>query len=480
MSIVEELLVAGEVLSPVVRSTLERMEARLVELERLEARLAEMERENAEMRSRLGMNSRNSSKPPSSDPPGTPRPKAKPTGKKRGAQPGHQGTGRRRVEPDEVVVHRPQACDGCGYDLREVKAEPRIRRKQVLDLPPRALVMSEHQMACVACPNCGAQTWGSLPAELEGHGFGVRLSALVSLLVGKCHLSRRDVEAVLKQMHPSAPSLGSVEAMLTESREALGPVYRQIRQAVRQSERVGVDESPWCRRGKRMWGWIATTPKASLFQISRSRSARVLSHLLGKRYRGILNSDRWSAYKRHPTELRQVCWAHLKRDFTELRERNHAKAARWGVHGVAICARLFHHWHAFKAGEISREQLAQKLVPARRRMAQLIQALLQSGQRIAGGMGKSLRSLEPALWTFVEHEDVEPTNNHAERGLRKLVIWRKICFGSDSAAGLKTAERLLSVLESCRLQQRNALDFLCDSLTAHRLGTPPPALFAGH
>jgi transposase len=470
MSIVEELEAAGEVLSPAVRHALARLEARLLVLEQ----------ENAELRRRLGLNSRNSSKPPSCDPPGTPRPAAKPTGRKRGAQPGHPGSGRRRVEPDEVVVHRPVTCQGCGGDLSAVEPLPKMRRTQVLELPPRALILSEHQMACVACPQCGTQTWAAAPAEVVGHRFGVRLGALVSLLVGQGHLSRRQVQTVLAQMSPYAPSLGSIEAMLAQSREALLPAYRQIQQQVRQSERAGVDETPWCRRGKRLWGWIATTGAASLIQISRSRASRVFSHLLGRRYRGIVHSDRWSAYKRHQTERRQLCWAHLKRDFTELYERDHARAARYGGGGLAICRRLFHHWRRFQAGVLTRAQLQQKLCPARRRMGALIEALLQSGLPRAEGMGRSLKSLEAALWTFAEHEDVEPTNNRAEQGLRKLVLWRKKSFGSDSAAGLKLVERLLSVLESCRLQKRNAFDFFCDSLLAHRAGTLPPALFTAH
>ena len=470
MSIVEELEAAGELLSPAVRQA----------LGRLEARLLLVEEENAEMSRRLGMNSRNSSKPPSSDPPGTLRPKSKRSGRTRGAQPGHPGAGRKRTPPDQIVVHRPQRCHGCGWDLSAVGAQPKRRRTQVLELPPRALLLVEHEMACVACPSCGVRTWASAPAEVQGHRFGVRLAALVSLLVGRGHLSRRQVHEVLRQMSPAAPSLGSIERMLQQSRHALGPAYGEIRQQIRQSQRVGVDETPWSRRGKRLWGWIATTPAASLFLISRSRAARVFSHLLGRRYEGIVHSDRWSAYKRQETRRRQLCWAHLRRDFTELRERDHARAADFGVRGLAICQRLFHHWHLFRAGILTRVQLQQKLLSARRRMSSLIEAMLQSDLRRVAGMGKSLHALEPALWNFAEHEGVEPTNNPAEQGLRKLVLWRKKSFGSDSAAGLKMVERLLSVLESCRLQQRNAFDFLCDSIRAHRTGSLPPLLFAPH
>jgi transposase len=302
----------------------------------------------------------------------------------------------------------------------------------------------------------------------------------VSLLVGQCHLSRRLTQSVLAQLgQEAAPSLGSVEALLQESRHALSAPHRQIRHEIRRSSSVGVDESTWRTKRARAWAWLATTRGATLFQISRSRGGRNLPHLLGRGYAGVVTSDRWSAYNRYPPERRQLCWAHLARNFTALEERaRDPEAARLGRGGVALSIRLFHHGHRFRAGLLSREELRERLTPARRRMGALIPQLLASEDRRARGLGRDLAAREAALWTFTHSEGVEPTNNQAERALRKLVLWRKTSFGSDSAGGVRFVERILSVVETCRQQRRNAFDFLHDAILAYRCAAPAPLLFS--
>ena len=145
---------------------------------------------------------------------------------------------------------------------------------------------------------------------------------------------------------------------------------------------------------------------------------------------------------------------------------------------MAIAIRLFHHWHRFQAGLLSRKELHERLTPARRRMGELIPHLLASEDRRARGLGRDLAAREAALWTFTHTEGVEPTNNQAERALRKLVLWRKTSFGSDSAGGVRFVERILSVIETCRQQRKNAFNFLRDAILAYRSSTLPPSLFA--
>ena len=472
MSALEALEAAGEVLSPAVRQV-------ILGLEAAAARVESLEREVAELRARLGMNSRNSSKPPASDPPGAPRRGASPSGRAPGGQKGHLGARRERLDPDAVVVHRPLCCAGCGAGLEgePEKGEPVCT--QVTDLPERALCVTEHRLHAVRCPRCGHTTRAQAPADVRGHAFGVRLGARTALLAGQCHLSRRLTRAVLAQLGgEAAPSLGSVEALLQESRHALAAPRRQIRHEITRSAWAHVDESTWRVKGRRAWAWVATTSSATLFQISKSRGRRNLAHLLGRSYAGGVTSDRWSAYRRYEPERRQLCWAHLARNFTALSESRDEETAHLGWAGVAICRRLFHHWHRFQAGELSREQLCLRLSPAQRRQRRLTTALLGAEDRRARGLGQDLARYEAALWNFAQHDGVEPTNNPAERSLRKAVLWRKTSFGSDSAGGVRFVERVLSVVETCRQQRRSAFDFLCDALLAHRCGAPPPLLFS--
>lgn len=473
MSVIDELEAAGEVLTPAVRAVILALEATALRVESLE-------REVAELRARLGMNSRNSSKPPSSDPPGTPRRAPSPTGRAPGGQKGHPGAHRARLAADEQVPHRPSCCASCGHDLSELPVVGEPVCLPVVDLPQRALRVTEHRLEAVRCPRCGTTTRAEAPAGVRGHAFGARLSALVSLLVGQCHLSRRLTQNVLAQLgQEAAPSLGSVEALLQESRHALRAPHQEIRREVQRSTCVGVDESTWRTKRSRAWAWLATTREATLFQMSRSRGGRNLPHLLGRGYAGVVSSDRWSAYNRYPPERRQLCWAHLARNFTALEERaTDAEAARLGRAAMAVCIRLFHHWHRFGAGLLSRGELRERLTPARRRMGALIPQLLACEDRRARGLGRDLAAREAALWTFTHTEGVEPTNNQAERALRKLVLWRKTSFGSDSAAGVRFVERILSVVETCRQQRRNAFDFLCDAILAHRCAAPAPLLFS--
>lgn len=193
---------------------------------------------------------------------------------------------------------------------------------------------------------------------------------------------------------------------------------------------------------------------------------------------GGITSDRWSAYRRYEPERRQLCWAHLARNFTALSESRDEETAHWGRAGVAVCVRLFHHWHRFQAGELSHEQLLQRLVPAQRRLARLTTELLGSEGSRARGLGQDLARHEAALWNFAHQQGVEPTNNQAERALRKLVLWRKTSFGSDSAGGVRFVERVLSVVETCRQQRKNAFDFLHDAILAYRCAAPAPMSFS--
>ncbi|MEW6422950.1 MAG: IS66 family transposase [Deinococcota bacterium] len=462
MSIAAELEAAGEVLSPAVRAAILALEARIAELE-----------------ARLGQHSGNSSRPPSSDPPSAPaRPSKAPRGGKRGAQKGHKGHHRSQVSPERVdhrVRHRPTACRRCGRDLSSapVVGEPVIH--QVAELPPVRAVVTEHRLLRVCCPDCRTHTRVELPAGVGPSHFGPRLTAFATLLSGRFRLSRRETCALLSGLLDVPPSLGSVQARLEETSRALLPAYREVRAAVRASSAANVDETGWRLRRQRRWVWTAVTATATLFRLGRrgSPDARLL---LGRDYRGVIGSDRWGAYRQYPPEQRQLCWAHLRRDFQGLSERE-GEVARLGRWGMAECGRLFGLWGRFKDGQITRTQMARALVPVRWRLKRLLKRGMELKGK-AGALCRDLLKLWPALWTWVHREDVEPTNNVAERALRKPVLWRKGSFGSNSGRGLRFVERILTVSETCRQRKRGMLDYLTRAIEAHRAGSPAPLLLA--
>jgi transposase len=468
MSIVEQLEAAGEVLSPAVR-------AALIGLEQTVARLEERIRE---LELRLKLNSTNSSLPPSRDPPGVERTPKKPTGKKRGGQKGHRGHHRQRIaleRVDEVVEHRPEACGHCGHDLSGAEEAKAAWVHQVVELPPIRARVTEHRMRCVRCPGCRKLTRSSLPAEVGGRHFGARLVALGSLLNGRYRMSRREtVDLLGRLLDVPAPSLGSTEAFTREASAALEPAYQEARSEVLRSASAGVDETPWKLAGGKQWMWVATAPRATLFHLGAGRGSEELRRFLGSRFGGVINSDRWCAYQIY--ERRQLCWAHLTRNFRKLALRG-GKAVPFAERGEAVCRRVFRLWRDLQEGKLDRARLGKKIEPVRARMQRLLRDGSASSDKRVAGFCRNVLKLWPSLWTFVK-EAVEPTNNAAERALRHAVLWRKSCFGSQSESGLRYVERILTLTATSRQQRVPPLDYLSRAVLALRSATAAPALLA--
>jgi transposase len=468
MSIVEQLEAAGEVLSPAVRAA----------IQGLEATVAALQERVRELEARLGLNSTNSSKPPSSDPPGMGRPPKKPTGKKRGGQKGHRGHHRKRVAAervDAVVPHRPEACGHCGHSLAGAEEAKAAQVHQVVELPPIRAEVTEHQLKCVRCPKCRKLTRAKLPVDVGGKHFGPRLVGLGSLLAGRYRLSRREtVDLLGKLLDVPGPSLGSTEAFTQETSAALKPVYEQARAEVLRSEAACVDETPWKLGGKKRWLWVATTPTATLFHLGASRGSEELRRFLGSAFKGIVSSDRWCAYQIY--ERRQLCWAHLIRNFRKLALRG-GKAVEFAEQGEAQCARVFKLWWALCEGEVDRAQFGKRIQRVKTRLRHLVREGAGASDKRVAGFCRNVLKLWRSLWTFVD-EPVEPTNNAAERALRPAVLWRKGSFGSQSEAGLRYAERVLTFATTCRQQQLHPLDFLARAVCALRSGTAAPELLS--
>ncbi len=466
MSIIEQLEAAGEVLSPAVRAAILSLEATITALQE---RVRELE-------ARLGLNSTNSSKPPSSDPPGVVRPPKKPTGKKRGGQKGHRGHHRKQVAAervDQVVTHRVEACAHCGHALGGAEEAKPVWVHQVTELPPIRAEVTEHRMHSARCPNCRRVTRASLPAEVGGKHFGPRLVALTSLLQGRYRMSRREtVDFVGRLLDVPAPSLGSTEAFAREMSNALKPAYEEARTEVLRSDGANVDETPWKLAGRKHWLWVAVARRATLFHLGPSRGSEELRRFLGERFQGIIGSDRWCAYQIYAR--RQICWAHLLRNFKKLALRG-GKAVEFAERGEVLCARVFKLWWALCDQELDRARLGKLIQRVQRQLRKLIEGGAAGTDRRIAGFSRNVLKLWPALWTFVD-EPVEPTNNAAERALRPAVLWRKGSFGSQSEAGLRYVERMLTLAATCRQLGVDLLDFLIVSVSAVRSATAPPRL----
>jgi transposase len=436
-----------------------------------------------DLEAQLGQHSSNSSRPPSTDPPqAPPRSKAPPTGRKRGGQPGHRGACRALLpveQVDEVVVVTPEVCKHCGQPLPEATAcrRGRVWRHQVVELLPLAVRVTEYQMQVRRCPTCRKHTRADLPAGVSRRPFGARLTAVIALLSGRYRLSRREVRQLLQDLWQVRVSLGAVVRQEQAQSAALAPVVAEAQAAVQQAAVVNMDETGWRQAQERAWLWTAVTAGLTVFRIDRSRGGAVVEQLLGSQFAGVIGSDRWSAYSRFPAERRALCHAHLKRAFQGLVDRGGA-AEPLGRWGLAEIKRLFALWRWFRAGEFDRQELRRRLIPLQARLGRLLRRGQHNSDGKAVGLCRELTKWWAALWTFARVEGVEPTNNGAERALRPAVLWRKGSFGSDSEGGSRFAERLLTVVASCRQQGRSLLDFLVAATKATLSGSHPPSLLS--
>lgn len=462
-------------------------------IEQLEQQYAELKAENELLKEQLKQNSQNSSKPPSQDGKKGFKAREKKAGKKkRGGQPGHEGHERALYSPEEcqsIEEHYPEHCIECGERLEGEDPEP--YRVQVVEIPKVRPEVVEHRFHCLKCHECGQWTRGWNDRVINGSGYGERVAAHVAVLSGQYRQSHRMVQSLLDELFGIRISVGSINQLRQESCQAMASVVEVAHHYVRACEVVHVDETSFVQHNgdghnpseRKGWLWVIATPLVSYFEVFLGRSQAVCQQLLGKNFNGIVSSDRCGAYNKLDLEKRQICWAHLKRDFTRIAERSDP-STELGRSLLAQQKLLFEQWHRVRDGTMSRAEFIQVVAPIREQ----VQSLLQQGADTdIAGMEKTpwaktirtcrqLLKVEPALWTFVTTEGVEPTNNAAERALRPAVLWRKTSFGSHSHEGSLFVSRILTVVTTLRSQNRPVLEFLVEVCRAARQGQTPPSL----
>jgi transposase len=455
----------------------------------LQARVAELEatvrRQQAtidELLARLGQNASNSSIPPSANPLQAPKPVVKKKSRRKpGGQPGHPPRLKQLLPPErvkEVIPFVPEQCQHCQAALPAQPGpnDPEPTRFQVIELPKVVAEVIEYQGHARTCPCCGEVTRAAIPQALRDHSIGPALTATLSYFTG-CHgLSKRAVEEIADAVFAAPIALGTVVNLEQEVSAALAPAHEEALQAVRAAAVKHADETSWKLAGKLRWLWAAATVGVAAFVIHARRSAAGLTALLGEQIHGIVCSDRWGVYNRLSVACRQLCWAHLKRDFQKIMDRG-GPSQHIGRAGLRLVKKVFAAWHAFGEGQVTRAQLQEQLDPVMNRLNRvLLEGAILGEDRTVAQFCENVLAVEPALWTFVTTEGVEPTNNFMERLLRRAVLWRKRSFGCWSQEGCRFVERILTVVQTRRLQGRNVLEYLHDAVLAHRAGQPCPKL----
>jgi transposase len=405
-----------------------------------EKQIADAEKQIVDLERQLALrqqNSTNSSKPPSSDGlAGEPRQRGrrKKSRRKAGGQPGHRGAHRALVPAenvDEIRVVLPEKCQHCGHRLPpqieqvETRGEP--QRHQITELPPIQARTMEYQCHRVVCPECGESTRAAVPAEVSGH-FGPQLTALIAYLTVVCRMPRRVVETLLGQVLGIEISVGSTQKCWEESSHAVADPCQELEEQLKHEPVLNVDETGWRTNGAKRFLWAFVAARYVVYTVAATRSSQVLRDLLGKVFQGILCSDRFSAYLKFHSGRAQFCWAHLKRNLLGIVEFTKSSAVeQFCRDALAQHARLFRLWHRFRGGQIDRRLLLLRSLPIRKRIFELAERHLDSSHHEVRNLATALFEHNERLFTFLEHEGVEPTNNSVERALRTGVMRRSLC-----------------------------------------------------
>jgi transposase len=456
------------------------------ELSAARASIAELEETNRQLRARLGKDSSNSSRPPSSDGPQTePKRKQKAQKKKRsgrpaGGQPGHEGRTRllRPVEEaDRVFHHHPDHCEHCDDALDEAPEAGEPLPHQQYELPPLKLWLFHHWLHRKSCPRCMTVTTARLPPWAVT-GQGPRLTGFIGLLTGHYQLSRSKVRGLVHDLFGLEIATGTVQACWERVGEALLLPVEELVDALRKATSAFLDETGWKQWGKRCWLWVATTAMFAVFMIHPRRGAEVLHKWFPEGFGGTVHSDRWVAYSFFDTEKRQLCWSHLGRDLQGIIDSKGAGADQAEVmrRGEAW---MFGAWHEHKGGRMSRAELQATTAYFREAFREYCE--IGAAQKYDDDwrkLGTSMLKLWPAVFRFLDVEGLQPTNNFAEQEVRKGVLWRRSSQGTRSETGSDCVSRMLSIDATCRKQGMDVLEYLTAALMASWSGIPPPSPLA--
>lgn len=433
--------------------------------------IIEQQKEIDSLREQLNTNSKNSSLPPSQDRKKKKEKKAK-SKRKKGGQPGHKGAGRPLVPPTEVskfvVCELSSKHCLCGG---EIKLKDRIERHQIFEIPVVKYEVIEYQLQKGYCACCAKTYSAELPAGISWKGFGPRVQAMTSILTSKYRLSKRLASAWFKDIYQMPICLGSISNVEQTISEALATIHQNLAHRIQLEKVVHADETGHKECNKNGWAWILSTKDYTLFELRHSRGKKVAKELIGPLQDRIFITDRYPAYNYLPDQNHQLCWAHLKRDFQKISERS-GESGRVGQALLRCYKKIFLYWK--KSGSFCQK----KLKRLKNEMMRWLKIGVYCDHSKTAKTCENLIDLFPSLWLFFDIPEVSPTNNHAERQLRPLVISKKLTFGTQSNRGSRYIERIFSIITTCKQQGRDTLAFITQAVQGYFRKEPPIVLSA--
>ena len=456
----------------------------------LRDRIAEQDAAIEELTRRVNRDSRNSSQSPSQDQPKSraerrreARAKLKELSKakrKPGGQPGHEGKHRQMAGPEQVnrrTEHLPESCS-CGrrFDGSEKRVGDPVIHQQ-WELPPISPLIFQYDLHRLQCPCCGKPRLAELPQGASWSAFAPRLEAHIATLAGVFRLSRRQVRQVVQEVFGCPISLGAVDATIMRMSAILKDPWEALRDYIQKAQLVHADETSWRLQGAQQYLWLAASALAACFRIDPARSQAAAKELLGEQFGGFVVSDRYVGYHFLDVLQQQLCWAHIIRQLTEVSQRKRTPG-KLGKQLLKLAREVITTHHRYLQDGHDLDWLRQQLRPLRERIRQLLEQGTRGRHEKTANFCQGLLDEFDALWTFceVENIDIPLTNNAAERALRHAVIMRRIQLGTQSEQGNRWVERILSVRETLRLQDRPVLDYLIRAAAAAHHGQPSPSV----
>lgn len=449
-------------------------------LEPLLIRIAALQVENADLKEKISTDSRNSSKPPSTDFKKSRKKKEihkKKSGKKQGAQPGHTGVNRQleAIENVNYIIEcKPVINCACGGNI--TISTNNYTKKQVYELDNKnSIFLTEYKIYKGCCNVCKSNYKGELPNELDNSILGPALKALMSTLISDYKFSKRGIKSFLKLFYKLDISLGTISNTESRVSNALEQPYNNLSKIAKAQKNLNADETRHFEKNKINWAWIATNDNLTLLMLDKSRSQKSAKKLLGENFAGILTTDRYAAYNIVDSLQRQLCWAHLTRDFIKISQRN-SDAGKIGDELLFHQNKIFYYWNKYKTGIISFTMLGKAIDLIKKSLKRCLKNALNCTNTKTVNTCKNILKYFESLFTFTKHEGIEPTNNHGERQIRKYVIYRKLSFGTQSERGSRFIERIFSISATCKQQCKNTINYIKQVMINFNSGLSPPEL----
>jgi transposase len=388
--------------------------------------------------------------------------------RKPGGQPGHEGKTRKGFgRVDRIEILRPEVCPHCGRTHFTSDTE-NVEIQQVAQFVANPIEIVEYHCYHSQCVDCGKVCAANWSHEIiPGQDLGVRLQALIGWLGNYAHMPYSKIRELIQELGQIDIGEGTLVATNERVAQAIATPVEKLGNWVKTEQpNVHVDETPWAVKGVKEWLWVVGNKAFCLFHAADTRSRAELESMLGSEYRGVLSSDDFSVYNGYPAVAQQKCLAHIRRHFKSLIKLPGLNNLAIGEVFVGLINDVFNHYRSFQtSGDI--KAYIEWTCGFKSKLSDALNKWVPVAGATALNLLSKLRDKYDQWWYFLDHPEVPPDNNLAERSLRLAVTKRKVSGGSRSLSRFGDTASLLSVVQTCRSQQRSVIDFFEEALRAY-------------